>query len=122
MAVPNPTRATKHGQLFGGVALTNGRTSTPPRSGSFLLNGNAESYNTFTVDVKTTGGGTYTVALEGSLDNSTWYTIGTAMTADGVYSQTMASAGINFPFIRGHVTAQSGGTNPTITMNWVAIS
>lgn len=121
MATVEPKRSL-HGQLFGAVALTV-KTSVVGKSGSFLINGHAESYNTFTVDVKTTGSpASYSVQLEGSLDSRTWYLIGKAMTADGVYNQTMAGAGINFPFIRGNITAVSGGTNPTITMNWVAIT
>lgn len=112
------------GAFFAGSALTVKASPTVNgKSGSFVYQGRSESYNTFTVDVKTTGSpASYSVQLEGSLDNRTWYIIGTAITADGVYNRTVAGAGVNFPFIRANITAVSGGTSPTITMNWVAIS
>ena len=46
-----------------------------------------------------------TVAAQGSVDNSTWATIGTALTADGLITITNPP-----PFIRANVTVYVTGT------------
>ena len=46
-----------------------------------------------------------TVAAQGSLDGSTWSTIGTALTADGLITITNPP-----PYIRANVTAYVSGT------------
>ena len=88
---------------------------------SFVYNTRPESYSVFTVQVSTTGApASYSVQLEGSMDKFKWTVIGTAVTADGVYAETTAN--IFYPYIRGNITAVSGGASPKITMYWVASS
>lgn len=105
------------GAFYAATALAAGASA----SASFVYNTRPESYSVFTVQVTTTGApASYSVQIEGSMDNSHWTLIGTAITADGVYAETTAN--VFYPFIRGHVTAVSGGTSPKITMYWVASS
>ena len=46
-----------------------------------------------------------TVALQGSVDGTTWFLVGTALTADGIVSD-----GSGLPYYRGNVTAWTSGT------------
>lgn len=106
--------------FFRGAPLAVG-TSVVPASGSFVLNGRREAFNAFTVGVVTTGAPTsYSVQVQGSLDNVTWVNVGAAITADGFYAVTVANQ--FFTFLRANITSVVGGTNPTITMPWVASS
>lgn len=95
--------------------------TAPPLQGSFTLNARMESYSVFTVAVNTTGSpASYSVQLEGSMDNTNWKIIGSAITSDGVSAQTTSN--IFYPFVRANLTAVSGGTSPKITMYYVASS
>jgi hypothetical protein len=74
-----------------------------------------EAFNQFTVNVVTTGSpASYSVQLQGSLDGVTWNNVGSAITADGFYAVSVSNQ--YYPFIRGNITAVSGGTSPTIKM------
>lgn len=104
--------------LFSNSPLVVGHT-TPNGQGSFILNSRVESFTNFNVQVATAGGATYSIQLEGSLDNQNWFVIGTPITADGVYS--VGGGGDYATWVRFNVTAVNGGTNPTITASYVAI-
>lgn len=108
------------GSFFAGASLAVS-TSVPTAAGSFILNGRQESFTQFTVRVDTTGTPTsYSLKLQGSLDNSHWFDIGSAITADGTYPLSVSNVFV--PFIRGNITAVVGGTSPTVFMYWVASS
>ena len=80
----------------------------------------------FTVQA-TMGGGVVatavTVALEGSIDNSNWFSLAShAFTAAEITAEAAMFHVVNkaVPFIRGNLTTLTGGTNPTITMDAIA--
>ena len=105
--------------VFRTAALVVGPT-LPNGQGSFILNSRVESYTSFTVQVATTGGATYSIQLEGSTDNLNWFLIGTPITSDGVYS---VNGGGNYAtWVRFNVTTVTGGTSPTITATYIAIN
>lgn len=111
---------TFNGVFFAGAALAVS-TSSVPAAGNFVLAGRKEACTRITVQTKTTGSPTsYSVTIQGSIDGQNWDNIGSAITADGVSSQT--NSGKFYLFVRGNITAVSGGTSPTITQTWVADS
>jgi hypothetical protein len=70
-----------------------------------LINGNK-------VNLQVTGITTATVALEGSVDGTTFFTVGTVLTANGLVSDDKA-----LPYYRANVTAYTAGTI-TAKMIW----
>jgi hypothetical protein len=60
----------------------------------------------FALVVVTTGSPTFSLQLQGSLDNVNWYSLGSAVTTAGETSVTGQEAA----YIRGDLTALSGGT------------
>lgn len=57
------------------------------------------------VNLQVVGITTATVALQGSVDGTTYFTVGTALTADGIVSD-----GSGLPYYRANVTAWTSGT------------
>lgn len=57
------------------------------------------------VNLQVTGITIATVALQGSVDGTTWFTVGTALTADGIISD-----GSGLPYYRANMTAWTSGT------------
>lgn len=98
--------------------LVEGAT-VPPAQGSFILNSRVECYTNFGMQVVTTGGASYSMQLEGSLDGTNWFLIGSPVTSDGVYSQ--AGAGNYTAWVRLNITSVVGGTSPECTVSAVAI-
>lgn len=94
--------------------------SAPNAQGSFLLNSRVESYTSFTLQVSTTGGATYSMQIEGSLDNVNWRVIGQPVTGDGYY--TLNNPGEYYAWVRLNVTDVTGGTAPTAYVVAVAIA
>lgn len=109
---------TFHLTLFTNSPLVVGHT-TPNGQGSFILNSRVEAYTNFNVQVATTGGATYALQLEGSLDNINWFVIGTPITSDGIYN--LGGGGNYAVWVRLNVTSVTGGSSPTIDASYVAI-
>lgn len=57
------------------------------------------------VNLQVTGITVATVALEGSVDGATWFTVGAALTANGLVSDATC-----LPYYRANVTAWTSGT------------
>lgn len=105
--------------LYNGAPLTVGVT-TPNPQGDFLINTRVEAMSNFTLSVFTTGGASYSMQLEGSCDNQHWSIIGAAVSADGIYN--LSGGGSYYTWCRLNITAVSGGTSPTVTAAYVAVS
>jgi hypothetical protein len=60
--------------------------------------------------IKSTGSPTYSITVQGSLDGTNWFTLGTAVTSDGYTAIT----GDPVSWVRLDLSAFTGGTNPTI--------
>lgn len=69
-----------------------------------------------TMYVSTTGGPTFDVELQVSLDGSNWFDSGAAITVSG----TTALASTHARYYRANLTALTGGTSPTVTVHIAA--
>ena len=85
-------------------------TSTGAGTGENLGNG----FAIHTWEVVVTGGpSTVSVTLQGSLNNSTWYTLDTSTTTT---SEMRHVVNKKVRFVRANVATLTGGTSPTITV------
>lgn len=69
-----------------------------------------------TMYVSTTGGPTFDVELQASLDGSNWFDSGAAITVSG----TTALASTHARYYRANLTVLTGGTSPTVTVHIAA--
>jgi hypothetical protein len=78
---------------------------------AFATNGQYISYITWTV-AWSVAPASDTILLQGSLDNSTWFTVDTSTNVNG----ELRSIGTSAKFVRAFVSAQSGVANVTVTL------
>jgi len=83
-------------------------------TGAGSVHGNEDTKVDHSLKVSTTGGPSFTVALEGSLDGVVWtelgYTNNTSLLVTGDYPVR---------YVRANLGALTGGSSPTVTA-WVA--
>lgn len=72
---------------------------------------NAQWYPKVTAYVKRTGGSAHSVKLQGSMNNSDWVDIGSALTADGILTNNAVTTNIELYFLyyRIYITTNTGG-------------
>jgi hypothetical protein len=72
---------------------------------------NAQWYPKVTVYVKRTGGSAHSVKLQGSLNNSDWVDIGSALTTNGILTNFDGTKEVWFPYYRLWITSNDGTLN-----------
>jgi hypothetical protein len=71
---------------------------------------NAQWYPKVTLCVKRTGGSAHSVKLQGSMNNSDWVDIGSALTTDGILTNFDGTKEVWYPYYRPYITTNTGGT------------
>ncbi|MGC2234262.1 MAG: hypothetical protein WBA09_22365 [Candidatus Acidiferrum sp.] len=66
----------------------------------------------FTWQLNLTGAPTASCQMQGSLDGTNWFNLGTALTASGLQTISLTPVA----FIRANLTSFTGGTSPTATV------
>jgi hypothetical protein len=89
--------------LSGGVGVPAPTVNVAGAGTSYNL---GVAVNNFTVQVATTGSPTFTLDLQGSLDGTTWTTIGSAISSTGLTTFT----NVVVSFVRLNLATLSGGT------------
>ena len=70
----------------------------------------AQWYPDVTFYIKCTGGTAHSVKLQGSINNTDWVDIGTALTADGILTNYDGTKKVWYLYYRLWITTNTGGT------------